>query len=272
MDWELYERYRATVLFVGVAFVSLLLLAFQRSSPVRHLRTFLVTLTMPTERFLSRVKSSETPSGVMPGENGQPSEQRAPAWSWAPESERLMRVLKQENQRMRDLLALRETVAGAPIAAHVAGRDPHRWFQELILDKGKKDGADVDDPVIAVVAGRESLVGRVIEVSDHVAKVMLIQDSLSAVAATVQSASPEEGVVEGSNSHDLYLKYLDRSCPLKIGDAVVTSGLGNTFPEGIPLGWVEEIGLDSRQLFLQARLRPAMQGTPLHEVLVLRHE
>jgi len=45
--------------------------------------------------------------------------------------------------------------------------------------------------------------------------------------------------------------------------------LGGMFPEGVPIGWVEEIGLDPRQLFLQARLRPAMLSAPLRLVGVL---
>ena len=55
MDWELYERYRATML-LAVAFVSFLLLIFQRTSSVRHIRSALVSVTLPVERFLSRLE------------------------------------------------------------------------------------------------------------------------------------------------------------------------------------------------------------------------
>jgi cell shape-determining protein MreC len=45
--------------------------------------------------------------------------------------------------------------------------------------------------------------------------------------------------------------------------------LGGIFPEGIPIGWVEDIALDARQLFLQARLRPAILSGPLRVVAAL---
>jgi hypothetical protein len=278
MDWELYERYRATLLLMGVAFASFLLLFFQRTSFVRHLRTFLVVTTLPTERFLSDLKAPpnmETPAPAplqaTPPEGAETTAPVAtvPSWGAEPEARRAVQVLNQENRRLRDLLGLREQRWPHAVAAHVAGRDPQRWFQEVVLDKGKLNGLAVDDPVVAIVEGREGLVGRVTEVADHVAKVMLIQDSLSAVASTIQGASAEDGVVEGSNSHDLFLKYLDRGSKAKIGDMVVTSGLGKTFPEGIPIGWVAELSLDPRQLFLQAKLHPTVQANQLHVVLVL---
>ena len=72
------------------------------------------------------------------------------------------------------------------------------------------------------------------DVMDHTAKVLLIQDSLSSVAVHLQGAANEDGVVEGTNGHDLLLKYLDRSSPVKMGDAVVTAGLGQSYPRGHP--------------------------------------
>ncbi|MFA5974991.1 MAG: rod shape-determining protein MreC [Elusimicrobiota bacterium] len=274
MDWELYQRYRATLLLLGVVFVSFLLLIFQRTSVVRHLRTFLVITTLPTERFLSGLKAPPENSPVT--ESSTPSSVNeplatVPSWGGPPEARRTVQVLRQENKRLLDLLELQERRWPHAVAAHVVGRDPQRWFQELVLDKGKRDGVSINNPVIAVVGGREGLAGRVTDVADHVAKVMLIQDSLSAVAATAFGVGAEDGVVEGSNSHDLYLRYIDRNSRIKIGDPVLTSGLGENFPEGIPIGWVEEIGLDPRQLFLQARLRPAVQTGGLHVVLILVH-
>ena len=153
--------------------------------------------------------------------------------------------------------------------AHVAGRDPQRWFQEIVLDKGKEEGLDSDFPVLAVVDGREALVGRIVEVSGHLSKVMLLQDSLSSVAATITGVRGEDGVVEGTNAHELMLKFLDRGSEVKIGDLVTTSGRKKLFPPTVPIGWVENIEPDPRQLFLQAKLKPAARSNQLRVVLVL---
>ena len=92
----------------------------------------------------------------------------------------------------------------------------------------------------------------------------------SSSAATAVGPNGEDGIVEGTNSHDLVLKFLDRGSQVKVGDLVVTSGLGKAFPPGVPIGWVEGLEPDPRQLFLQARLRPAARSNELRVVLVLR--
>ena len=56
------------------------------------------------------------------------------------------------------------------MVARVASRDPQRWFQEIVLDKGKDDGLDIDAPVMAVVDGREALAGRIVELSGRMCR------------------------------------------------------------------------------------------------------
>ena len=271
MDWELYEQHRATLVFIGVAFLSFLLLALQRSSPVIHVKAFFVGCTFPAQRFLSQLTTAPAPEKAPVAPTPENTSETLPPGSMDSHAEqsRALKVLSDENQRLTQLLELKRERWPRMLAAHVVNRDPQRWFQEILLDKGQEDGIQVDDPVIVLAGNREALIGRIVEVGTHSSKVMLEQDSLSAVAATVTGANREEGVVEGSNSHDLYLRYLTRDSQVKIGDMVVTSGLGEAFPEGIPIGWVQEISLDPRQLFLQARLRPAIASQPLRLVGIL---
>ena len=272
MDWELYERYRSTVLLAGLLFVSSLLLAFQKTSSVQHLRAFLVRLALPPQRFLAQLKPpspSPEAEGTAPSEEDRLSAILDVSARFSGELRRKIQVLGEENSRLREALELKDSKWPRAVVAHVAGRDPQRWFQEIVLDKGKDEGLTIDAPVLAVVEGREALVGRIVEVSAHVSKVMLLQDSLSEVAATVPGANGEDGVVEGTNAHELVLKFLDRGSQVKLGDLVVTSGLGKTFPPGVPIGWVEGLEPDPRQLFLQARLRPAARSNQIRVVLVI---
>ncbi len=277
MDWELYERYRSTLLLAGLLLFSALLLAFQKTSPVQHVRAFLVRFALPPQRFVSQMKASpvSSSSANTPGSEVQPADEatlmRSAELAISEESEdrRKVKLLTEENNRLRDILQLKKIKWPKAIIAQVAGRDPQRWFQEIVLDKGKEDGLDLDLPVLAIVDGRETLVGRIVEASAHVSKVMLLQDSLSAVAASVVGDRGEDGVAEGTNTHDLLLKFLDRGSQVKIGDLVVTSGLGKAFPAGVPIGWIEDVEPDPRQLFLQSKLRPAARSNQLRTVLVL---
>jgi rod shape-determining protein MreC len=268
MDLDIHERQQASSLFAILAFISLLLLIFHKQPWVNDLRSVLQWTTGPTHRFLSEWRGDPAQavdhSSSSPGLSSQP-----PLWAMSPESLRAVQLLRADNQRLRDSLAIKQTRWPGAIAARVVGRDPQRWFQEIVIDKGTADGIVTESAVVAVVNGREGLVGRVMDVMDHTAKVLLIQDSLSSVAAHLQGAANEDGVVEGTNGHDLLLKYLDRSSPVKMGDGVVTSGLGNSIPAEIPIGWVQDISLDPRQLFLQARLRSYVSSNSLRIVLVL---
>jgi rod shape-determining protein MreC len=272
MDWELYERYRSSVLLVGLIVVSSLLLGFRRTSAVQSFRSFLVRFTLPPQRFLSQTKFAQ---GITESHQVEavPESVRTDVQladnAFLAETRRKLQVLEQENAQLHRLLELRDDRWPQGIVAHVVGRDPQRWFQEIVLDKGREEGISPDAAVLAVSHDREALVGRIIEVSAHVSKVMLLQDSLCSVAATVVGVEGEDGVVEGTNSHDLWLKFLSRGSQVKIGQEVVTSGLGRAFPMGIPIGWIEEIEPDPRQLFLQARLRPAAASRHLGVVLVL---
>ena len=157
--------------------------------------------------------------------------------------------LGEENNRLRGALELKDSKWPRAVVAHVAGRDPQRWFQEIVLDKGKDEGLEIDAPVLAVVEGREALVGRIVEVSAHVSKVMLLQDSLSEVAATV----PGDQRRRRSRGRDQRARtYAQVPGPGKPGETGGPGGdlrLGEGFPPGIPIGWVEGLEPDPRQLF-----------------------
>src|SRR5258706_2581282 len=170
MDWELYERYRSTLLLAGLLLVSSLLLAFQKTSSVQHLRSFLVRFALPPQQFLSQAKAlptiSETASLPAVEENAVPAVAEYKE-SYSGEARRQVQVLNEENARLREILELQRQKWPRAVVAHVAGRDPQRWFQEIVLDKGKEDGLEIDNPVLAVIEGREALLGRVVEVSGH---------------------------------------------------------------------------------------------------------
>lgn len=268
MDLDIQERQPAVVLFAILAFISLLLLIFHKQIWVSDLRSVLRWTTDPTHRLLNdwRTDSNQTvsagPAGV--GLAAQP-----PLWATTPESLRAVQLLRTDNQRLREAIGLREAHWPQAVAARVIGRDPQHWFQEIVIDKGRSEGIIPESAVVAVVNDREGMVGRVSDVLEHTSKVLLVQDSLSSIAAHLQSAANEDGVVEGTNGHDLLFRYIDRSCTLKVGDLVVTAGLGNHIPPDIPIGFVEDINLDPRQLFLQARLHAAVPSGQLRIVLVL---
>lgn len=168
-----------------------------------------------------------------------------------------------EAVRLRGLLGFKDQPYHT-VAARVIGRDPSHWFSTLLVDRGPADGVRRKDPVIT----SNGLVGYVIETSGSWARVLLIQDPRSAVGVLV-GRSRDAGVAEGQGRTVLHIKYLSREADIRPGDEVVTAGLGEIYPRGLPVGTVVGISRTEGDLFQEALVRPAADLTHVEEMLIL---
>ncbi len=89
------------------------------------------------------------------------------------------------------------------VVANVVGRDPSNWNASLIINKGRRDGLVPGQPVVNPLG----VVGRVFEVGNNTAKILLLSDPAFAVAAVVER-SRENGLLTGSLQGVLRLQYL----------------------------------------------------------------
>jgi len=173
-----------------------------------------------------------------------------------------------ENERLKKLLDLQTRPPGnwKLIAATVVGRDPGNWFKTITLDKGSRQGVQVNMPVLVP----EGLVGRVVEVSANTAQVMLITDPRSAVSSLIQeNRSP--GIVEGTAdpSGRLRMIHIPYDVFVRKGQVVITSGLGSLFPKGIVIGQILEVKKDPTGLFYNATIQSLVDFNRLEEVLIV---
>jgi len=169
----------------------------------------------------------------------------------------------QEAVRLRGLLGFKDQPHHL-LAARVIGRDPSHWFSTLLVDRGPADGVRRKDPVVT----SDGLVGHVIETSGSWARVLLIQDPRSAVGVLV-GRSRDAGVAEGQGRTVLRVKYLSRDAEIRPGDEVVTAGLGEIYPRGLPVGTVVGVSRTEGDLFQEALVRPGADLTHLEEMLIL---
>ncbi len=181
--------------------------------------------------------------------------------------------LERENERLRALMGFQRTAPWKIRPAHVIAREPANWWRNVQIDLGKRDGLRVDLPVLVA----EGLVGRVSEVSDTRARVVLIGDPNCRVAAAVYSPQTRQPVDNGVitagtgvlDESMVELGFLSRASAIKPGQTVVTSGLGGIFPKGILIGQV----VDSRPvefgLYTVARVKLAVKLNLLEEVWVM---
>ncbi len=175
--------------------------------------------------------------------------------------------IQKENERLKKLLELRESLSQETMAASVIGRDPAYWFRTLFINKGANQGVRENMPVI----NNKGLVGLVVQVMPSYAKVQLVIDMNSRVAA-ISQRTREMGILKGEGVHGCLLDYLPKKTLIEKGDIVVSSGMGSLYPKGIPIGEVEEVEFKKKGLYQTAKIRPAVDFNTLEEVLILKTE
>jgi rod shape-determining protein MreC len=169
------------------------------------------------------------------------------------------------NDRMRRLMDIGRDFSQELVYAEVIGRDPTAWFRTVIINKGSKDSVTVGMPVLVP----EGIVGQIVDVSGRYAKVLLIVDQNSAVDALVQRTRAR-GLVKGEFADQCRLEFVLSKEDVQVGDAIVTSGLDNVFPKGLPIGQIKTVAAETSEMFYTLTVAPHVDFEKLEELLVLR--
>ncbi|MCK9571997.1 MAG: rod shape-determining protein MreC [Candidatus Omnitrophica bacterium] len=172
--------------------------------------------------------------------------------------------LYQENSRLKKLLSFKQKSVYKLIAVRVIARAPDNWSFALLVDKGRRNGINKG----MVVINYRGLVGKVAEVSDDTSKIVLINDPSLGISGIVQR-SRQEGLVNGTLGSNLIMRYLPEDADVLIGDTVVTSELSKSYPKGLIIGSVVNLGKEFSGLSRYAVIRPAAQLSNLEELLVI---
>ncbi|NUS39257.1 MAG: rod shape-determining protein MreC, partial [Lysobacter sp.] len=140
--------------------------------------------------------------------------------------------------------------------------------QRLVLDAGRRDGVEVGQCVID--AG--GLLGQVVALAPQSATVLLLTDPDHAVPVVVARNGVRLVAYGQGRSDQLRLPNIPISGDVRVGDAVVTSGLGGRFPAGFPVGVITALRPDESRAFLVGDVKPAAQLDRGRDVLLLRKE
>lgn len=149
-------------------------------------------------------------------------------------------------------------------AAAVIGRDPSPFLSYVIINIGSDEGLLPGMPVVT----DRGLVGRVDAVIAEAARVQLITDSASAVDVRLQSSNTE-GILDGSVTSSLSLDMISQDASVTVGDVVLTSGLGGSYPPNLLVGQVVSVRKLDYELFQQAAIQPNVDFNRLEFVLVI---
>lgn len=176
-----------------------------------------------------------------------------------------------ELNNLRELLKLDQKYPSYDkVAANVIGKDVGNWFSIFTIDKGTKDGVEID---MNVIAG-SGLVGIVTDVGPNYAKVRSIIDDVSKVSGMVLTTS-DRCIVHGdlqemNASQNILLTDLkDSDDNVAAGDPVVTSNISDKYLQGILIGYINTIEVDSNNLTKSGTVTPAVDFEHIEEVLVI---
>jgi rod shape-determining protein MreC len=172
-----------------------------------------------------------------------------------------------ENLRLRRLLDFKSTLQAETIPAQVVLHDLTGWFQTLMVDKGFRDGIAPDMAVV----NDEGVVGRVLDVSDRYARVLLITDSGSSIDAIIQR-NRVRGILSGKDANTCVLKYVRGNLDVQVGDLLVTSGKDGLFPKGLRLGTIQGVYKDPLDLFQRIDVKPVVRLSALEELLIIKRD
>ena len=167
-------------------------------------------------------------------------------------------------ERLRNLLALKDDYNFKFVTACVIGREQVALSKTVVINKGTAHGLNAGMPVLA----GSGLVGRVIDVSWHAAKILLLIDESSNIDAIVQR-NRTQGIIRGAGSQGYVLKYISKTQDVEEGDVIISSGIGGVFPKGMMIGQVSRIDKQEAGLFLKINVVPSIDFSKLEEVLVL---
>ncbi len=149
--------------------------------------------------------------------------------------------------------------------ATVIGHDTSPSVRSIIIDKGTEDGIRVGMPV----ESSRGLVGIIFRAAPHSSQVALITDNASAIPARLGN-SRATGILSGGGlGGPLTMDWVDLKYELEIGEVVLTSGLGGSFPQDIVVGRVIEVNRSEADLFQQAVVQPATDFENLEMVFVI---
>ena len=178
-----------------------------------------------------------------------------------------LKLVESENIQLEALVKLQQDYSQySTIGAKVIAKDPGNWFNSFIIDKGTNYGLEKN----MVIMNEDGLVGKISECGYNYSKVVSIINDTDAVSAeSLRTNDIGYVVADFSGDAKCKMQYSDANADILVGDEIVTSHLSEIFPEGISIGHVSDLTVDSQTSMQYAIIEPSVDFSKLKYVLVL---
>ena len=272
----LFDNKRRTVIFLLCFICALVLISwsdlrFNQQPLSAIVQQWAADLLTPVQREVEKsfIWMRENISAIQElGSLRQENQQLKEANDALTEGALRMQELYEENQRLYLLLEYERSIADRdfdPAVARIVGW-PSTWSSLYYLGSGANEGFKRD---MAVITPR-GVVGKLIQVNSNSSVLMLLQDTQSAIGGRLPNGYI--GIVRGQGSQNptLRMENISIDAEIRPGDVVRTSGLGDLYPEGLPIGTVISSEPDISGLHKTAILQMSVDCYRLYEVMVIR--
>jgi rod shape-determining protein MreC len=171
-----------------------------------------------------------------------------------------------ENQRLNELLKSSGVVQEEVMRAQLTGESPDPYVKRILINKGGRDGVFVGQPVLDA----SGLMGQVVEVEPLSSWVLLITDPQHSTPVQI-NRNGVRAIASGTRDtlHQLTLNNVPNTEDVRVGDVLVTSGIGGRFPPGYPVGVVSSVQQDPARPFADVRVTPTAQMSRSRNLLLV---
>lgn len=197
-----------------------------RAGVVDMVAPVLEVVTMPLQTAALFIRDISG-LAVMQAENARLKEENTRLREW----HQTALLLEAENKSLRELMNVKIDPPNKFISARILSDAGGNFARSLLVSAGLKDGVKKGQAVMA----SDGLIGRIIEVGDSTARVLLITDINSRVPVLVEN-SRLHAIFTGTNGDEGRLMHLSQDSHVTDGAHIVTSGYGEMFPYGLPIG------------------------------------
>lgn len=174
-------------------------------------------------------------------------------------------ALQAENSRLRDLLGSSFKVNDRVLVAELLQVELDPYRQQVLVDKGTASGVYIGQPVLDANA----VMGQVVVANPVTATVLLITDADHALPVQINRNGLRTIAIGTGRVNQLRLPHLPKNADVRVGDLLVTSGMGGVFPAGYPVAQIVEVADDPNSSFATVHAVPTARLDRSHEVLLV---
>ena len=269
----MYRKKKTGIIGIIITIIILIFLVVITNTDIAkmsYVENIVSTLVMPIQNGLTYLKGKLTGNDSFFQDINNLKEENENLKKKNSELEQSLReyeIVKSENDTLKEYMNLKDKYKDyTTMPAYVINKDISNYSNTVVINVGEKDGIKENMTVIA----DEGLVGHVISVTDHTAKVQTIIDTATAVTSTI-STTNDTIIVQGTleNSGELKATYIPTDATVLQGDNVETSGLGGIYPKGIHIGTIKEVYNTKNPTDRYATVETAVDFSKLATVLVI---